>query len=253
MGKVIGVISGKGGVGKTTTAVNIGATLSHNFKKNVVVVDTNVSSSNLSLHVGAHFHPLTLNDALRGEVNIEETIVNHPSGLKVVPASLSVDDLFIDTQNLPEIVNDLKKEHDIVILDTAPSIGTETLNALKVCDAVVVVTTPHLPSVTDALKTIKLSEKLNVPVLGVVLNMYRKNAPLSVADVEYMTNSKVIGIIPYDTDVDTSVMKKVPMVHFRPGAKASHGFKGVAASMIGIDYKPEKNWFDRIVGWFIEE
>jgi septum site-determining protein MinD len=253
MGKVIGVISGKGGVGKTTTAVNIGATLSHNFKKNVIVVDTNVSSSNLSLHVGAHFHPLTLNDALRGDVNVEETIVNHPSGLKVLPASLSVDDLFVNCDNLPGIVNDLKKEHDIVVLDTAPSIGEETLNALKVCDAVVVVTTPHLPSVTDALKTIKLSEKLNVPVLGVVLNMYRKNAPLTIADVEYMTNNKVIATVPYDTVVDTSVMKKVPVVHFKPNSKTSHGFKSIAASLIGVDYKPEKSWFDRIIGWFVEE
>ena len=253
MGKVIGVISGKGGVGKTTTSVNIGATLSHNFKKNVVVVDTNVSSSNLSLHVGAHFHPLTLNDALKGEVNVDETIVNHPSGLKVVPASLSVDDLFVNSDNLPEIVNDLKKEHDIVILDTAPSIGAETLNALKVCDAAIVVTTPHLPSVTDALKTIKLSEKMNVPILGVVLNMFRKNAPLTIADVEYMTNHKVIGTIEHDVNVDTSVMKKVPMVHFKPNAKASHGFKGIAANMIGVEYKPEKKWFDKIISWFIEE
>ena len=252
MGIVIGVISGKGGVGKTTSSVNLGAALSHNFKKSVVVVDTNVSSSNLSLHVGAHFHPITLNHVLKGEANIEEAIVNHPSGMKIVPASLSVDDLFMDVTRLPEVISELKEKYDVVVLDTAPGIGSETISSLKTCDGVVIVTTPHLPSVTDALKTVRLAEKLEIPVYGVILNMYRKKAPLTVTDVEYMTNNKVIGVIPYDTNVDDSVMKKVPVVHYKAGSKTSDGFMNVAAKMIGQNYEPSKTFFEKFVNLFVE-
>lgn len=253
MGRVIGVISGKGGVGKTTTAVNLAASLSYDFGKDVVVVDTNVNSSNLSLHVGAHFHPLTINDVLRGEAKIDETLVHHPSGMKVVPASLSVDDLFTEVKKLPDVVNELKAKHELVILDTAPSVSQETVQALRACDAVIVVTTPNLPSVTDALKTIKLAEKLGVQILGVVLNMNKKKAPLTISDVEYMTNHKVLSIIPYDDNVDVSVMKKVPIVHFKPKSKVSQGFKTTAAKILGVDYKPEKNLIEKVLGLFIEE
>ena len=66
-------------------------------------------------------------------------------------------------------------------------------------------------------------------------------------------NNKVIATVPYDTIVDTSVMKKVPVVHFKPNSKTSHGFKNIAASLIGVDYKAERSLWDRIVGWFVEE
>ncbi len=252
MTRVIGVVSGKGGVGKTTTVVNIGAVLSHDFKKNTVVVDTNVSSSNLSLHLGAHFHPITINNVLKGEANVSETIVKHPSGLKIVPASLSVDDLFVDSQNLPQIINELKKDHEIIILDTAPSIGEETLNALKICDEVLIVTNPNLPAVTDALKTIKLAEKLNIPVTGVIVNMFRKDAPLTIKDIEYMCNYKAIGIVYFDRKVDESIMKKIPLVHYDPKSKASKGFKKVSAQLMGAKYEEEKGILEKILNFFLE-
>ncbi len=253
MSRVIGVLSGKGGVGKTTTSVNISATLAHNFKRETVVVDTNVSSSNLSLHVGAHFHPLTINNALKGEVSIKEAIVVHPSGMKVVPASLSVDDMFVECTNLPSIINELREENELIILDTAPSIGHETINALKVCDEVLIVTTPDLPSVTDALKTIKLSEKLGIKIAGVVVNMYRRDAPLTIKDVEYMCNYPIIGVVPYDPQVSGSVMKKIPIVHLKPNSKAANNFKKVAAALVGVEFLPEKNFLQKIVGIFMEE
>lgn len=253
MSRVIGIISGKGGVGKTTTAVNLSATLAHNFKRQIVVVDTNVSSSNLSLHLGTHFHPVTINNVLKGEANIRDTVVTHPSGLKVVPASLSVDDMFVECTRLGEVINDLKTDYEIVVLDTAPSIGHETLNALKVCDEVLIVTTPNLPAVTDALKTIKLAEKLNVKIKGVVVNMYRRDAPLTIKDVEYMCNYPIVGVIPFDDMVEQSVMKKVPIVHFKPNSKASKNFKHVAASLIGVDFMPEKSFFQKVVDFFVEE
>ncbi|PIO00356.1 hypothetical protein COT72_01465 [archaeon CG10_big_fil_rev_8_21_14_0_10_43_11] len=253
MSRVIGIISGKGGVGKTTTSVNLSATLAHNFKRETVVVDTNVSSSNLSLHVGAHFHPLTINNALRGEVPIAETIVVHPSGMKVVPASLSVDDMFVECTNLPAVINELKADNEFIILDTAPSIGHETLNALKVCDDVIIVTTPDLPAVTDALKTIKLAEKLNVHILGVVVNMYQRGAPLTIKDVEYMLNYPIVGVVPFDTSVNASVMKKVPIVHYKPNSRAAQNFKKVASGLVGVDFLPEKGLFQKLLGIFIEE
>jgi len=78
MARVIAIISGKGGVGKTTTAVNLGAAL-NKFDKEVIVVDANLSTPNIGIHLGAPMVPVTLNHILRGKANIEDAIYEHSS------------------------------------------------------------------------------------------------------------------------------------------------------------------------------
>ena len=159
MTRVIGVFSGKGGVGKTTTTVNLGAALAYDFGKSVTVLDTNTTSSCLSLHLGMHYAPLTINNVLRNEVKHDDAIEKHGSGMNVIPASIRLQDSFVDLSNLPDIVKSASKDSDIVLLDTAPSIGEETLWSLKSCDEALIVTNPDLPSVVEALKMIKLAQE----------------------------------------------------------------------------------------------
>ncbi len=239
MARVIGVFSGKGGVGKTTTTVNLGATLSYEFNQNVTVIDTNTSSSCLALHLGLHFSPLTINSALKGESDVEDIIEVHGSNMKVIPASLRLSDSFIDHSRLPQIIEQVSQISDIILLDTAPSIGSETIWSLKCCDEAIIVTNPDLPSVIEALKMIKLSREYDVHVLGIVVNKYNKNGSLSLSEIYKICNVPIISLIPEDKNVPKSISAKIPVTHYKPYSKSSLAFKRLAADLINVEYKQD--------------
>src|SRR3990167_9554362 len=92
MAKLITITSGKGGVGKTTTAINIGAAINQ-FGKEVIIVDANLTTPNVGLHLGAPIVPISLNHVLLGKAKIAEAIYEHESGTKIIPSSLSVNEL----------------------------------------------------------------------------------------------------------------------------------------------------------------
>src|SRR3972149_10622941 len=92
MTRIIGIISGKGGVGKTTTVSNLGTALVDMVKK-VIILDANVTTPNLSLHLGIPFYPITLHDVIKRKAPIEKAIYNHVSGLKIIPASLAASEV----------------------------------------------------------------------------------------------------------------------------------------------------------------
>jgi septum site-determining protein MinD len=236
MARVIGVFSGKGGVGKTTTTVNLGAALSYNFDKNVAVVDTNTSSSCLSLHLGMHFSPLTINSVLKGEAEVDEAIEIHGSRMKVMPASLRLTDSFVDHSRLPSIVERISKTSEIVLLDTAPSIGPETLWSLKCCNEAIIVTNPDLPAVIEALKMIKLAREYNVHILGLVINKHNKNAALSLSEIYKICNVPIISLVPDDRNVMKSIESRVPVTHYKPYSPSAVAFKKLAADIINEDY-----------------
>jgi len=157
MTRVICVISGKGGVGKTTTVTNLGLALMRQ-KQNVIIVDANVTTPNLSLHLGIPFYPVTLHDVLKG-ANPRDAIYEHESGLKIIPASLKTDDLAESrVEHLHRVMLNLLGMADIIIIDAAAGLGKEALSAINVADEIIVVTNPEMPAVTDALKTIKVAE-----------------------------------------------------------------------------------------------
>jgi septum site-determining protein MinD len=238
MTRVIGIFSGKGGVGKTTAAVNIGAALAYDFDKNVTVIDTNTSSSCLSLHLGMQYSPLTVNHLLKKEAKYEDVVETHGSGMKVIPASIRLNDSFVDMSNLPKVVKQASENSEIVLLDTAPSIGSETLWSLKSCDEAVIVTNPDLPSVVEALKMIKLAEEHDVEVVGLVLNKMRKKNSLTTEEIERICNIDVIAKVPLDFSVEDSIKQNIPIVHNKPFSKSSLAMKELAARLVGMDYKP---------------
>ena len=91
MTRILSVVSGKGGVGKTTLVSNISASLVK-AGKNVLVIDGNVTGSNLHIHLGieATDNMITLNDVLEDKAFITQAIYRHPLGFSIIPASLSL-------------------------------------------------------------------------------------------------------------------------------------------------------------------
>ena len=254
MAKIISVISGKGGVGKTTTVSNLGAALVNRGKK-VILIDGNVTTPNLSLHLGIPFYPITLHDVLKRKTPIEAAIYEHPSGMNIVPASLSAEAVKdVNIERLEGVLWNLLGRADIIIVDSAAGLGKEALTAMEIADELIVVTNPDLPSVTDALKTIKLAEDNETKILGVVLNRVRGHKhEMSLSEIKSMLGVPILTVVPEDLSVPKSIEKRKPVVHHKPKSRASIAFKKLAAKIVGETFTEKSikkmGWFERLVFW----
>jgi len=238
MEKIIAVVSGKGGVGKTTFVSNLGLALAE-FNKNAVVVDADLSTANLGLQLGLYQFPLGLQDALEGNINISEAVYTHQSGLKVLPASISLSYLHKNPNpyRLKSLLSDLG---GIVIIDAPPGLGKEVFLVLKACTDVIVVTNPEIPAVTDALKVIRVSRELKKEPMGIIVNRIKDSYELRPSEIEAMCEAPVIGTIPEDKTVKRSLFEKMPAMTHRPYSPISVAVKKIAANIIGEEYRPPK-------------
>lgn len=228
--RVIAVISGKGGVGKSTIAANLGASLSSKFQKDVIIIDCNLSTSHLSLSLGMYYCPVTVNNVLRGENKIEEAMYQHPTGMKVMPASINLKDMEkIDFTDIDGMVRSLRGSVDFIILDTAPGLGRETYSAVKASDEAIIVATPNVPSVADALKCREILSQSDKRAIGLVVNMVcRKGYELPRKEIQEAVQLPVIASIPHDHNIGKSLANRKPVVMFRPNSKSSKSLTGLA-------------------------
>ena len=251
MTRVIGIVSGKGGVGKTTLVANLGSVLSSKFKKSVVIVDCNITTSHLGLYLGMYYTPITLNKVLLGEEEIGSAMYDHFTGMKVIPASLSLKDIQgVDIFNLKDTIKELFGKTDIVILDSAPGLGREAISVLRACDEVLYITTPFVPSTMDIIRLNEVINELGVKPLGIVLNMKSKEKyELKPGEVEGLVELPVIASIPLDKNVPRSLSLKTPIVTFIPNSPASKEMIALAARLIGEKYEQPGLW-SRFKGFF---
>lgn len=251
MTRTIAISGGKGGIGKTVTVANLGAALAERGK-NVIVVDANLTTSNLSMHLGIPFYPVTLHDVLKGKANIAEAIYLHPSGMRVIPASLSVNALKgLNASKLPEAVSDLLGKTEIILIDSAAGLGKEALAAMEASKEMLIVTNPEIPAVTDALKTIKMAEEKNIGILGAVVNKVKGNEnEMSINEIQSMLDIPILAVLPEEREVADSIAMKVPVVHYSPKSRTSKEFRKLAAHLVGEKYiQVEKSLAKRLFGW----
>jgi len=246
--KLITITSGKGGVGKTTTAINLGVALNH-FGKEVIIVDANLTTPNIGLHFGAPIVPVNLNHVLLGKADVIDSIYEHESGTKLIPSSLSVKELRrLNHGKLKEVGKKLRRLADYVIFDSAAGLGEEAISAIEAADELIIVTNPEIPAVTDALKTIKLAESMSKNIKGVIVTRVKGSRyEMSISNVQEMLDLPILGVIPEDASVQASLRSKDALIHSYPHAKASRAYKKVAAKIAGIDYQ-EPGLFARIFG-----
>ncbi|MEM5829343.1 MAG: cell division ATPase MinD [Candidatus Aenigmatarchaeota archaeon] len=245
MARVIGIVSGKGGVGKTTLTINLGSALSHFFKKKVTVIDCNITTSHLGLYLGMYYCPITLNKVLRGESTIDEAVYDHYSGMKVVPASLSISELEgVDVTLLRESIKPLEVKNDIILLDGSPGLGREAMACLKACDEVLYVTTPYVPSVIDIVKYQEVVSELGLKPVGIVLNVVdRARYEMNIKEVEELTRLPVLASIPYDKNIKKALSLKMPVVLLNKNSPASREMIKFAARLVGEEYKSDSSFY----------
>jgi septum site-determining protein MinD len=239
MTRIIAIASGKGGVGKTTAAINLCCALAH-FGKDTVVVDGNLSTPHVALHLGSPRLPATINDALRGARPITETAYLHPSGLKVIPASISLEEYKrTSLDRLRDVMLDLVGTTETVLLDTPAGAGYEAAKTLQAADAVLLVTTPDMPAATDAMKAAALAREAGIEVMGAVLNRVTGDrTELTAANVAALLECEVLGTVQDDPHVRRALAMKQPVVHSHPDSPAAIAFKRLAAKLLGQGYEP---------------
>jgi len=250
MSKFIVITSGKGGVGKTTTSVNLAAAM-NSFDEDVTLVDINLTTPNVGLHLGAPIVPVTFNHVLNKKANLVDAIYEHSSGTKVMPASLSIKELKrLDEADLSSVINDLRKISDIVIFDSAAGLGAEAVSAIEIADEIIVVTNPEIPAVTDALKTIKIAQEMGKDVLGVIVSRVKGNKnEMSMKSIQEMLETPILGIVPEDDCVQEALALRNAVFLTHPKSPAARSYRKIAARVLGIELEPEHTgFFARLFG-----
>ncbi len=242
MAKIIVITSGKGGVGKTTSAINLAAAINH-FGEDVLVVDGNLSTPNIGIHLNSPEVPVNLNHVLKKDAELFEAIYEHDSGLKILPSSLSVKELKKPyPKKLKTLKKDFKKASDWIIVDSAAGLGEEASSAIELADELIIITNPEMPALTDALKAVRLAEEIGKPIKGVIVTRVKKDKiELKPEVVKEMLESEVLGMIPEDIHVKKAVKDNFPVVHLHPGSKAARAYKEIAAAILGIEYDSKKD------------
>jgi septum site-determining protein MinD len=243
MTRFLAIASGKGGVGKTTVAINLGMALS-NLKKDIIILDSNLETPDIGINLGLQYAPNTIHDVLSGKKSILESIYLHDSGLKVIPGSIKYD----AGRNATDFSKAIKKLHgatEVVVMEVS-GLNKKVLGS---ANEVLIVVNPELASVTNALRTIKVAEEKDATVLGVVINRVKGDpTEMSVENIQTMLGVPIIGIIPEDDNVKKAQFGRYPVCYAYPKSSASDAFNKIAASLAGESYEEDlntkkDNWF----------
>ncbi len=236
MGKIIGVISLKGGVGKTSVVTSLGSAFSESGKK-VLLVDGNLSSPSLGLHLNIIEPEKTLHHVLNRTIRPREAIYEH-QGVHVMPASI-FKRIEVNPLKLKDGIKSLKRSYDVIIIDSSPSLNEETLAVILASDELLVVTTPDHPTLSATIKAIKLAKQRGTPISGLIINkVHDKDFEISFGDIESTLEIPILAVIPYDINVLKSLSNMEFYTKYKPKSKGSVEYKKLAAVLTGEKYRP---------------
>ena len=238
MTRILGIVSGKGGVGKSTVATNLAIAL-EKFKKNVILIDCNLSTPHLSHYFGIGDYNATINDVLLEKVDIYSAFYNY-NGLRIIPASVKIKDLVnIEVGNLKKHVEKLSsKKVDFILLDSAPGLGREALSVFNTSNELIFVTNPFVPMINDIIRCKEIAKGFGEKNMTIAVNMvnYGKNE-LTSKSIEKISGMDVLGEIPFDRSVVNSLVLKMPVIEYRPNSLASISFMKLASLLVGKEYE----------------
>ncbi len=246
MTRTIAVVSGKGGVGKTTLVANLGAYLA-SVGKNVLVIDGNLSGANLGLHLDLpDNYAFSLNRLLKGEIAPSEAVYRHFLGFDIVPASIV--DMHINPRRLKHVLKTLSRNRDFIIIDSAPGINQEALASIESAGEIILITTPEIPSIVDVMRSKRLAETNRKSVIGAIINKTRReDFEVGRQHIEEILETPVIASIPEHKKVRESISMKMPVVIHSPNSKASIEMKRLAHFLLGEEM-PKSSFWQKFLG-----
>lgn len=240
-GQILAVASGKGGVGKTTTVINLGVALREQ-EYSVALVDADLGMANLATLLGVDVGP-TIHNVLAGEASLDAAIIKNAEGFSILPGATSLDAFAnASPDRLEDTLESLADDHDYVLVDTGAGLSYEDVSPLAITDAVILVTTPDPTAIIDTSKTVELAEMLETPIRGVVVtHVDAETEPDTIAD---RLGVPLLGEIPRSDSVTESVTSATPLRAFAPESEATNAYLQLAET-ITDDTRPEPDVDDQ--------
>ncbi|MEK7097611.1 MAG: ParA family protein [Patescibacteria group bacterium] len=255
MGKIISVVNQKGGVGKTTTAVNLGAYLAY-LGKHVLLVDVD-PQANATSGIGVDHRNLEhgIYEALIGEKTTFEIIKRTlQEGYKIAPATISLAGAGIEMVHMDErefrlsnVLKEIKDEYDYIIIDGPPSLGLLTINSLVAADEILIPVQSEyfaLEGLGQLLNTISLVQnnlKPELSIMGAVITMYDTRNKLSSSVMnelyQYFPNRVFRSIIPRSVKLAEAPSFGRSILHYDSKSRGAKAYERLAREVIDLENK----------------
>ena len=253
MGKVIAVFNQKGGVGKTTTNVNLSASIGQMGKK-VLVLDLDPQGNSTSGYgIEKSEVEKTIYEVLLNNDSIRDAIIKTEfDNIDIVAAATELAGAEIEFTDIPEreyilkkAINEVKDEYDYIFVDCPPSLGMLTINCLTAVDSVLIPIQCEyyaLEGVSQLMGTISLIKKSlnpNLEIQGVVLSMFDGRANLSIQVVEevkkYFKGSVYTTLIPRNVRLAEAPSHGKPVIYYDSRCKGSIAYLELAEEFIDLE------------------
>jgi septum site-determining protein MinD len=241
--RILTITSGKGGVGKTTLAANLGVALAMQGQR-VVVVDADVGLRNLDMMLGLENRIVyDLVDVIEGRCRLRQALVHDKrlSELFLLPAAQTRDKSAVTPEDMVHVCDDLRDQHDFILIDSPAGIEQGFRYATAPADEVLIVTNPEVAAVRDADRVIGLIEAEEKGPARLIINrirpgMVQRGEMLDVADVVELLAIDLIGIVPEDQDILVSANRGQPLAFSSDsGSLAGRSFHNIARRLRGED------------------
>lgn len=226
--------SGRDGSGKSTVCANLGVALAEMGLK-TVVVDADVEGASLNLIFGIDLDVPTIHDYLSGRASADEVVFTHKeTGIDLVVGSVKVESLKdVEFDTFQELINGLKENHDIVLIDIPAGLSVDTMTSLSASDVVVLVVTPDILSVSSALKTKVLTKGRDLKILGAIINRAGGEYDIPADYIEDMLNVTVLSTIAEDDEVRRSLSAGQILMQSSPTSQVAQAIKQIASKLVG--------------------
>ncbi len=269
MGIVIAVISGKGGVGKTTATANLGLGIALNEKK-CVVVDFDIGQRNLDMILGLENRVVyDIVQVMDGEASVKQALIKSKvnENLNFLAASQTKDKSVLDSSKVKKLVAELKESFDFVILDAPAGIESGYEHTIEFADAAIIMVNPEVSSIRDADRAIGILDSKSAKVKEgedvakylvinrIVADMVESGEMLKSDDILEILNIKLLGKIPEDRGVIDASNQGKPIILDKKSI-AGQAYRRIAGRLCGekIDMKdieiPDSSLFKRLTGMF---
>ena len=236
MTNILAFVSIKGGVGKTTLALETASSLVNDYGKKVLLVDANFSAPNIGLYLDLT-NETTLHDALNG--TLLHNAIYEAHGIDVIPASLYYHDK-IDPFKLKRILNKFKPRYDFIILDSSPNYE-ELKPVIAAADKVFIVTSPDKVTLTTSLKAAKLAREQETPIEGIIINKIRSpKHECNLNEIETLSEIPVLAKIRDHKKIAEALHRKTPLTVLDETNIISREIQRFASAICG---SPEKQGF----------
>jgi len=235
---VFTVAGAKGGVGKTTSSINLGTMLAE-AGYSTVVVEMDLAMANLVDFLDIEINTdedTTFHDVLAGEASVTDAMYETDVNLSIIPSGTTLEGYAdTDLDRLPDIVETLRWHHDVVLLDTPAGLSEETIRPLQLADDTLLISTPRVASIRNVSNTKELAERVDAPVRGLILTKSGTGASPGADEIASFLDVELLGHVPEDDAVPHSQDNGTPVVLNAPNSGAAIAYKRISEQLVDTE------------------